>query len=55
MSMKGQKKKKVESPFASVKISRATLAFLKGNKDKIGVQISVFIEKAVEEKLNKSN
>ncbi len=55
MSMKGQKKKKEESPYASVKISRILLELLKTNKEKSGVPISVFIEKAVEEKLNKGN
>lgn len=53
--MKGQKKKKEESPYASVKISRILLELLKTNKEKSGVPISVFIEKAVEEKLNKGN
>jgi len=53
MSMKGQKKKKTESPYASIKISRITLALLKVNKENSGVPISVFVEKAVEEKLSR--
>ncbi len=54
--MKGareKKKKKIESPFATVRIKRTTLSLLQSNKEKTSVPISAFIDQAVREKLKK--
>lgn len=45
--------KKERTEFESVKIRRDTYNILKNKKEKEGVSISWFIEKAVEEKLQR--